>query len=76
MTPASLTELKEIWNQYMRTSLSGSGQPTAAHEHHPAGLHESWASRVSRCLLLELPVGVIACMARTAVSCSHRAMPG
>ncbi|KAH9964683.1 hypothetical protein BGW80DRAFT_1347232 [Lactifluus volemus] len=69
MTPASLTELKEIWKQYMRTSLSGQSQPTAAHEHHPAGLHES-------CLLLELPVGVIACMARTAVSCSHRAMPG
>jgi hypothetical protein len=31
---------------------------------------------VSRRLLLELPVGVIPCVARTAVSRSHRAVPG
>ncbi|KAH9964670.1 hypothetical protein BGW80DRAFT_1347129 [Lactifluus volemus] len=54
MTPASLKELKEIWNQYMRTPLSGSGQ----HPPHTSitqmgaqnvgvGLHESQACRVS-----------------------------
>jgi hypothetical protein len=36
-TPASLKELKEMWKQYMRTPLSGSGQPAAAHEHLPSG---------------------------------------
>ncbi|KAH9962540.1 hypothetical protein BGW80DRAFT_862202 [Lactifluus volemus] len=36
-TPASLKELKEIWKQYMRTPLSGSGQPPAANDHPPNG---------------------------------------
>jgi hypothetical protein len=41
-----------------------------------AGLHESRARRVSRRLLLELPVGVIPWVARTAVSRSRRPAPG
>ena len=47
-TPGSLKELKEMWKQYMRTSLTD--QPLA-HEHLPGGKPKTGAWAHERCEL-------------------------